>query len=187
MLSLYDRLRSQPKPAKRPSPAPTVQDCLIRESHFPLPAEYFHLSDGLLRMMQGDETLPSHCDRQHILFLDTETTGLSGGAGTVAFLVGVGYIDETGITVLQYLMRDYNEERYVLEHVRRHLESTQLLVTYNGKSFDMPLLASRFTMNRIRFDPLSVPHADLIHTARRVWKLRIGRCSLSHLEEVIFG
>ena len=102
----------------------------------------------------------------------------------MAFLVGVGEIRRHELIVRQYLMRDYDEEAFVLRHVQAHLSSCQLLITYNGKSFDMPLLASRFVMHRMRLPEL--PHADLLHAARRVWKLRLVRCSLSALEDKIY-
>lgn len=185
MRSLRDQLRAiqtQPRQAQ-PAAKPRPQDCLIRETRFPLPGR-LSLPAGIFPFMQLDAQLPESLSPESLLFLDTETTGLSGGAGTVAFLVGVGEIRQHELIVRQYLMRDYDEEAFVLRHVQAHLSSCQLLITYNGKSFDMPLLASRFVMHRMRLPEL--PHADLLHAARRVWKLRLGRCSLSALEDKIY-
>lgn len=186
MLSLRDKLRAtQGTPRKNTPVRPAPQDCYIRTARFPLP-EGTRLTDGTLALMQGDPNIPHHVEPEELLFLDTETTGLSHGAGTVAFLVGVGIIRDGALTVTQYLMRDYDEEAFVLRHVWEHLRKCGVLVTYNGRSFDMPLLDTRFVMQRMRVDTASIPHADLLHTARRVWKLRLRRCNLGTLEELIF-
>ena len=186
MLSLRDKLRAtQNAPRRSAPPRAAAQDCFVRETRFSLP-EGTHLADGVLSLMQGDSNIPCHTAPEDFLFLDTETTGLSHGAGTVAFLVGVGKIEDGGVTVRQYMMRDYDEECFVLRRVQRDLRECGVLVTYNGRSFDMPLLETRFIMQRLPMDISAVPHADLLHTARRVWKLRLKRCTLSTLEELIF-
>lgn len=186
MLSLRDKLRATQAAPRRAAPArPAAQDCYVRETRFPLP-EGTRLPDGLLSFMQGDPAIPCHLDPERLLFLDTETTGLSHGAGTVAFLVGVGEIKDGVLTVRQYLMRDYDEEPFVLRRTQRDLNACQALVTFNGRSFDMPLLQTRFVMQRMPMDTDRIPHADLLHTARRVWKLRLKRCNLGTLEEIIF-
>lgn len=188
MPSLRDKLRATSKSANRPAEKakPAPQDCYVREMHFPLLNMRLSLTDGILPIMQGDMQLPSHIEPEQFLFLDTETTGLSRGAGTVAFLVGVGYICNHELVVRQYLMRDYDEEAFVLRHVLAHFEHDPVLVTFNGRTFDMPLLQSRCIMQRMRVDFSIYPHADLLHTARRVWKLRLNSCRLSMLEEHIF-
>ena len=186
MLSLRDKLRATQTAPRRPSPVrAAAQDCYVRETRFPLP-EGTRLPDGMLSLMQGDPAIPYHVDPERLLFLDTETTGLSHGAGTVAFLVGVGEIENGQLTIRQYLMLDYDEEPFVLKRVQQDLRACQALVTYNGRSFDMPLLQTRFVMQRMPFDSDRIPHADLLHTARRVWKLRLKRCNLGTLEELIF-
>ncbi|HEX2522413.1 MAG TPA: ribonuclease H-like domain-containing protein, partial [Terriglobia bacterium] len=126
-------------------------------------------------------------DPRSVVFLDTETTGLSGGTGTVAFLVGVGRWSASGFTVEQYWMRDYNEERAVLLALRESLEDAEVLVTFNGKAFDIPLLQSRFVLARQRWPLAGAVHLDLLHPARRIWKLRLGVCSLANLESQILG
>ena len=126
-------------------------------------------------------------DIRRVLFLDTETTGLSGGAGTVAFEVGVGFINPRGLVIRQYVMRDYSEEAAMLEEIARLVGRFETLVTFNGKTFDLPLLESRMVMNRIRVPLTQMPHLDLLHCARRVYKLRLRRCNLSSLEEAILG
>lgn len=189
MPSLRDKLRAtnpnRQRPAETVKAAP--QDCYVREMHFPLPEMRLSLPQGILPFMQGDAALPENIDAERILFLDTETTGLSRGAGTVAFLIGIGYIRGKEMVVRQYLMRDYDEESFVLKRALSHFDKADVLVSFNGRAFDMPLFQSRLIMQRIRADLNAFPHVDLLHTARRVWKLRLSSCRLSALEEHIFG
>lgn len=122
-----------------------------------------------------------------LLFLDIETTGLSGGTGTVAFLVGAGYFDGDSFVVRQYLMRDYDEEPAMLRELNCLFGSFDGLVTFNGRSFDWNILQGRFTFNRIKpalYDPVNL---DLLFPARKVWGLKLESCSLSSLEENILG
>ena len=121
-----------------------------------------------------------------LIFLDTETTGLSGGAGTVAFLIGVGYFIEGGFIVKQYLIRDYDEEESQLSNLAAEMGGRDALVTYNGKAFDMNLLSSRYIMNGMRL-PRSSCHIDLLHPERRVWRRCVENCRLSTIENVILG
>ena len=105
-----------------------------------------------------------------------------------AFLVGAGFLTDNGFEVHQFLMRDYPEEPFLLKHVAAGLERFDVLCTFNGTTFDVPLLESRFLMNRMdRSRLLEMPHLDLLHMCRRLWKLRLGRCNLGRLEEVILG
>lgn len=129
----------------------------------------------------------SSWDIRRVLFLDTETTGLSGGAGTVAFEIGIGFIDERGMVVRQYVMRDYSEESAMLADIAAWIQRFDTLVTFNGKTFDLPLLESRMIMARIRLPLMQIPHLDLLHACRRVYKLRLKRCNLASLEEAVLG
>ncbi len=138
---------------------------------------------GLLRMGWPGRPLDVH----RLLFLDTETTGLSGGAGTVAFLVGLGFVEGNEFVVEQFLMRDYASESELLCAVAHRMESFQAICTFNGNSFDLPLLESRFIMCRLREKWQSLAGLDLLFPARRAWKLRLGSCRLSRLEEMILG
>lgn len=126
-------------------------------------------------------------DIRRLLFLDTETTGLSGGAGTVAFEIGVGFIDHRGMVIRQYIMRDYSEEGPMLEEIASLFRRFDTVVSFNGKAFDLPLLESRMVMNRIRLSVTQMPQFDLLHAARRVYKLRLKKCNLSALEEAVLG
>ena len=126
-------------------------------------------------------------DIRRVLFLDTETTGLSGGAGTVAFEIGVGFFDERGMVIRQYVMRDYSEEGPMLAEIASLFQCVDTVVSFNGKTFDLPLLESRMVMNRIRLNVTQMPQLDLLHAARRVYKLRLKRCNLASLEEAVLG
>jgi len=120
-------------------------------------------------------------------FLDTETTGLAGGTGTYAFLIGVGSIDASGFRLRQFFMRDYGEEASLLYRLTEHLAQFDVLITYNGKSYDQPLLETRFRMARARHPFERMQHLDLLFGARRLWKLRLESCRLVELEHRILG
>jgi uncharacterized protein YprB with RNaseH-like and TPR domain len=135
--------------------------------------------------------------RGDILFLDLETTGLAGGAGTYAFLVGCGWFQPGGFRVRQYFMVGHALERAMLAGVRERLESCGPLVTYNGKTFDLPVLETRFIFNRQRTPLADRPHLDMLHPARRLWRgarplvnvpgAQRESCTLSALEHALLG
>ena len=126
-------------------------------------------------------------DVRRCLFLDTETTGLSGGAGTVALLVGAGHVSGDAFVIEQFLMRDYADEPELIAQLADMMEGFDCVCTFNGKNFDMPLLEARFTMCRLRHRWRELEDLDLLHPARRTWKLRLGSCRLARIEENILG
>lgn len=135
------------------------------------------------------ETRLAECDHSALVFLDTETTGLAGGTGTYAFLVGVGrYQPATGdFRVVQFFLRDPSEEEALLEALTEFLHPCQALVTFNGKAFDVPLLNTRYVSHR-RPTPLTQPaHLDLLPLARRLWRDRLASRALGSLEINILG
>jgi uncharacterized protein YprB with RNaseH-like and TPR domain len=172
------------------------------------PADHRH---GLLRigdvpgrtLAMADELaliggLPEPLDgpARALLFVDLETTGLAGGAGTYAFLVGCGFFEPHGFRVRQYVMPAYQHERPLLAEVEALVRTSAGLVSYNGKSFDVPVLETRYQFNRLRppFDGLA--HVDMLHTARRFWRgapMAAGAwpetdsCRLATLERTLFG
>jgi uncharacterized protein YprB with RNaseH-like and TPR domain len=121
------------------------------------------------------------------LFLDTETTGLAGGTGTYAFLVGLAWWDAGGLQVEQFFMRDHSEEHSLLLELARRLGERRVLVTFNGKSFDWPLLETRFRMTRSIALRAPAAHLDLLHPARQLWRLRLGSVRLTELEQHVLG
>jgi uncharacterized protein YprB with RNaseH-like and TPR domain len=134
----------------------------------------------------GDGEIPA-TNPERWAFLDTETTGLAGGSGTYAFLIGVGRITSEGFTVRQFFMREYAEEHSVLGALSNHLEQFDVLITYNGRSYDQPLLETRYRMNRHKPPFGRLPHMDILYGARRLWKLRVENCRLMQLEQQILG
>jgi uncharacterized protein len=131
---------------------------------------------------------PDHiADPEHWLFLDTETTGLAGGSGTYAFLVGVGWWEGGGLEIEQFFMREYSEERALLFALRERIAEHPVLVTFNGKSFDWPLLETRYRMSRKISVPTPDAHLDFLHPARNLWRLRLGSVRLSELERHVLG
>ncbi|MGD0579622.1 MAG: ribonuclease H-like domain-containing protein [Bryobacteraceae bacterium] len=128
-----------------------------------------------------------NCPPQRWAFLDTETTGLAGGSGTLAFLVGVGSITPGGFALKQYFVRQPAEEASLLLALAADLASFDVLVTYNGKAFDVPLLETRFLMNRQKAPFPRLQHVDLLFGARRLWRLKLESCRLQDLERRILG
>ncbi len=126
-------------------------------------------------------------DPRKAIFVDTETTGLMGGTGTVAFLVGVGYFTENTFRLDQCFLRDYDDEEPMLAFLDGLFKSAETLVSFNGKTFDLPLLRTRFIQNRLPFRLDGALHYDLVHAARRFWKKRLGDCSLGNVERNILG
>lgn len=132
-----------------------------------------------------------------LLFLDLETTGLFGGAGTQAFLVGCASIEGTSIRVRQFLLPGFEHERAVLAEFQSWAKAQGTLCTYNGRSFDVPLIETRFMFNRVPCPLDGVPHLDMLHAARRLWRQRPlttgtpdpddSSCSLGVLEKHIAG
>ncbi len=126
-------------------------------------------------------------DAKRWAFLDTETTGLAGGTGTCAFLVGVGTIEDGGFRVKLHFMRDFDEEHAMLEALARRLDAHDTVVTFNGKTFDVPLLETRYRLKRLRSPFGGMQHLDLLHPARKLWKERLGSCRLARLESAVLG
>ncbi|MGH9683422.1 MAG: ribonuclease H-like domain-containing protein [Candidatus Acidiferrales bacterium] len=126
-------------------------------------------------------------DPRKWLFLDTETTGIMGGTGTYAFLVGIAWWDAGGFEVEQFFMRDHSEEHSVLAALAERMAERPVLVTFNGKSFDWPLLETRYRMTRSIRPPAFRAHLDFLHPARNLWRLRIGSVRLAELERHILG
>jgi len=152
---------------------------------FSEPCEFAPHPD-VLRLIAPDAANDT-ADPQRWLFLDTETTGLSGGSGTYAFLVGLAWWDAGGLEVEQFFMRDHSEEHSVLLALRERMAERPILVTYNGKSFDWPLLETRFRMTRAVEPSAPLVHLDLLHPARQLWRLRVGNARLAQLERHVLG
>ena len=121
------------------------------------------------------------------LFLDTETTGLTGGSGTLTFLIGLGWFEKDGFATRQIFIRDFSEERAALSLLGEWVGNKGFLITFNGKSFDVGLLSTRFIMNRLHNPLNDMPHLDLLYPARRLIGHRLDNCRLMTLEERVLG
>lgn len=147
--------------------------------------DYFSKNSSSVKLFLK-EYPSSEISLKKTLFLDTETTGLSGGVGTCAFLVGVAYLNQDGhFTLRQFFMNDFDEEHAMLTDISNFAKQFDLLVTYNGKSYDIPLLNSRFIFNGIPTPFSEINHLDILHSVRRLWNHRLPDCSLLSAEKYI--
>ena len=155
--------------------------------HGNFPLSILEKIEGKDLQVLGNRDKKINFNLRKTLFLDTETTGLAGGTGTSAFLIGIGFFYENKYIVEQYFMRDYIEESPMLRLIAEKAEDYELIVTFNGRSFDLPLLETRMIMNRI--DPVfnRLHNLDLLHPARRIWGLSLENCRLGTLEEEVLG
>lgn len=126
-------------------------------------------------------------DLRSALFLDTETTGLDPRTGSYAFLVGVGYFSDDGFEISQFFIERPDAERAMLRALADALHGFGLLVTFNGRAFDVPMLAHRLALHDQAHNLHALPHADLLHVARRLWKERLQSCRLANLERHILN
>ena len=124
-----------------------------------------------------------------LLFLDTETTGLSGGTGTYVFLVGVAFFSTATdeVVVRQYFLSDIGAERAMLHALNDLFSQFSAVITFNGKTFDWPLLETRYTFSRLRCVMKDPPHLDMLGPSRRLWKNHLPSCSLETLESHVLG
>lgn len=192
MAGLLNKLRMMDAAGKKPEPKAEAKApiaAFYRKDHL-YPVTVFcdrrHATPEILEKV-FECPFPHKVAPEDILFLDTETTGLSGGVGTVAFQIGLGYFTPAGFVVEQMLIHDYPQEAEMLRLLTARMKRFPIICTFNGKSFDVPLLRSRLVMNRIREDAIPATHADVLYPARRLWKLRLRQCTLGHLENQLLG
>lgn len=155
------------------------------------PADYVHgrLSFGGLSELGTDALtlmrVPDLGPRP--AFIDTETTGLAGGAGTLAFLVGVAVWEESQLVLHLVFMRSPGEEPAALSYLTDVLRGATGLVSFNGRGFDIPILQARYIVNRMRPDVLDLPHLDLLLIARQLWRDHLASRRLGELERQVLG
>ncbi len=168
--------------------------CFVAEQHFlldhghgtrPLGA-LLALSPQVAADLAGEPELAGLSFRE-MLFLDTETTGLSRGTGTLVFLVGIGFFEGDGFSVCQYFLRDPEDEPAMLADLAEQLSRRPGVVTFNGRGFDVPLLEGRYLLNRMRSPFFASPHLDLLQPARRLWRSVLDSCRLVALEDQVMG
>ncbi|MDF2923390.1 MAG: hypothetical protein K0R57_2304 [Paenibacillaceae bacterium] len=141
--------------------------------------------DGELSAFHADGEIPVSADK--LLFFDTETTGLGLGAGNVPFMVGLGFWEEDGFAVEQMFIRNPAEELAMLSYLKPLMERYPYLVTYNGRSFDWPLMLNRFVMNRMKEGIAQPLHLDFLYASRSLWRNTLPSCRLGKVEEVQLG
>ncbi len=149
-------------------------------------SEIDEIDPHFLKLAGKDENL-CRLNLRRALFFDTETTGLAGGSGTYIFLAGVGYFEENQFIIKQFFLRDFPEEFVLLNELNELMKRFEGFVSFNGKSYDVPLLKDRFVIHQIKAKISHYPHLDLLHAARRVWKNRLPDCSLGSLERNIMN
>jgi hypothetical protein len=133
-----------------------------------------------------DEALAG-VDLRRVCFVDTETTGLSGGAGTMAFVVGLGFFRDDGFCVQQYFLRDPGDEPSMIEGLAERLQTAEALASFNGRAFDVPILENRFVLARMVPPTMGLPHLDLLFPARRLWRYHLPSCRLGVIEQDVLG
>jgi uncharacterized protein YprB with RNaseH-like and TPR domain len=192
----------QPSPERTPGALPPGEEiqtergtALRLEAKYP--PEHTHGSKPLGSLLGFNTSLIAEVARQSafsdarlekLVFLDTETTGLVGGAGTIVFLVGVGTFFEGHFRLRQYFLRDPGEEAAFLLALGEDLDQGEGLVSFNGRAFDVPLLEMRYMLGLRRHWPLNTwPQLDLLHVARRLWRRSLPDCTLGTIEREVLA
>ncbi|BBI33663.1 ribonuclease H-like domain-containing protein [Cohnella abietis] len=169
---------------------------LLRRVVYPLP--YYHGRHELSDLISNAPYLHAVAVKQNneqsepievhkLLFLDTETTGLGVGTGNVPFMIGFGYYTEQAFVVEQTLIRHPGEEKAMLTYLLGHMKDKSHLVTYNGRTFDWPVLVNRFILNGWRRSGPEPGHLDFLHPSRALWRNTLPSCKLSMVEEARLG
>ncbi|MBN1814636.1 MAG: ribonuclease H-like domain-containing protein [Anaerolineae bacterium] len=158
-----------------------------RHGDLPLSA-FLGLLPEVIAQVGQDDALAS-ADLRRICFLDTETTGLSGGAGTMAFVVGLGFFTNFAddFCVHQYFLRDPGDEPAMVEGLAELLSEFEAIVSFNGRAFDVPIIENRFVLARTPPPTASLPHLDLLLPARRLWRHQLPSCRLGVIEQEVLG
>lgn len=142
-------------------------------------------SDPLMTILLKGDVDPGENSLPHdrLLYLDTETTGLGIGAGNVPFMIGIGFYEDDQFIVEQMFIRNPAEELAMLHHLQEKLEKYPYLVSYNGKTFDWPIIKNRYIMNRMPSEPDISGHLDFLYPSRSLWKHTLPSCRLGKVEE----
>jgi uncharacterized protein len=167
--------------------------CYLRELRFPLSHRHGNSTlNGVLSCCGSNLALPAREPRLEIfdpcraIFLDIETTGLAGGTGTWAFLIGLGWVEKDCFLLRQYFLRRPAEEKAILSHFSAATAAYPTMITFNGKMFDLPLIQTRQLLAGLKLTEPEL-HLDLLHCARTLWRKRLQSRSLRSLEESLLG
>lgn len=162
-------------------------DCFVLRKSIPLPTQHGRIALSGLPDLSLFDTLGqydgiSNIKPEEFLFIDTETTGLAGGAGTYVFLIGAAKYSQNGIEFSQFFLEDPASESAQLAALESFSSNAKALVSYNGKSFDLPRIKTRFLYHGWPTPFQDVYHIDLLHIARRLWKNHLPGCTLGDIE-----
>jgi hypothetical protein len=141
---------------------------------------------NLIAIYAGEPKVKEYSLEQ-FLFIDTETTGLVGGTGTYTFLIGAGRFENDLFRLVQFFLTNPSEEIAQLTAFEEFISPCEVVVSFNGKSFDLPLINTRYMINGWPSPLLHLPHLDLLHLARRLWKNRLPSCTFGNIEWNILG
>lgn len=166
-------------------------DVIIIERHYPYESSYGNITlrkPGIIQEVlkfSGNNIFDENTEKY--AFIDTETTGLSGGTGTFPFLIGLGWFEKNGFKICQFLLENPISEPAQLVEFSKLVKGFCGTVTFNGKSFDLPLLRTRYLLNRLKYPLETLAHIDLLHISRKLWKARLTERSLKELESNILS
>lgn len=193
LITLTRTLKREAPAVARPEPQKR-QPLQVLENHYNIHSRYgkipisagLKISGEVLALLSRDRSF-SDLDLSTALFLDLETTGLSGGVGVVPFLVGLGYFREDRFQVRQFFLGDLAEEEHLIRELGQFCAQMgfRSVVTFNGKAFDMPLLETRFILHREVLPLSALPHLDFLFSARSLWSHKHESCRLYHLAQQI--
>lgn len=197
LINLNLKKKESPKKnKKKPEGFDTNKPFLIIESVFSLKdvysdvqlSEWDHISQDSINLLFSDKSLQK-LDKKKFLYFDTETTGLSGGTGTIPFMLGFGFFEDNAFKTKIFILNDISAEEEMLDAVDEFIETGDFsaTVTYNGKSYDFPLMETRYILNRKRFPLLRLPHLDFLFPARTIWKNTFESRKLGYLGDMLLG
>ena len=167
----------------------SLGEFVLKETLYPMNHQHgvvtFHYDFHTETINRTAKITPESPSLERLLFIDTETSGLSGGTGTFAFLVGYGRFSSEGFLLTQLMIRDPGEEPAMLLHLINQINDKDIFVSFNGKSFDIPLLQNRLVLNRLPVKLREFQHIDMLHISRKLWKFSLESCSLKTIESAI--
>ncbi len=196
LIELNLKQSKSPKKNNKNTKIETDKPFIIIESIFSLDdiyggiklSEWDNITQNSIATLFSDETLLK-LNKKEFLYFDTETTGLSGGTGTIPFMLGFGYFEDNVFKTKVFILNDISKEDEMLEAVDEFIEEGgfSATITYNGKTYDFPLMETRYILNRKRFPLLKLPHLDFLYPARTIWKNTYQSRKLGYLGDILLG
>jgi uncharacterized protein YprB with RNaseH-like and TPR domain len=158
-----------------------------RLSNFNQYNEALRAGNSNLQSLLSFSKIDSNYKLHDLIFFDVETTSLSTGTGNYPFVCGIGFCDDDDFIVEQLFMEEYSDERAILEYMIEIFQNAKAVVTFNGNSFDLPLIKNRYMINRVYDFPVEIPSFDLITPSRRIFRSLFENCQLQTLEKNVLG